>query len=37
MNSLATQWTSFRSQFPEHGAQLRLALRVTIVALFSFS
>src|SRR3984885_15226064 len=37
MNSLVTQWTSFRSQFPEHRAQLRLALRVTIAALFSFA
>ena len=37
MNSLATQWTAFRSQFPEHAAQLRLALRVTIAALFSFA
>ena len=37
MSSLATQWTSFRSQFPEHRAQLGLSLRVTIAALSGFA
>ena len=37
MSSLATEQRSFRSQFPEHRAQLGLSLRVTIVALSGFA
>ncbi len=37
MSSLAAQWTSFRSKFPEHRAQLGLSLRVTIAALLGFA
>jgi len=37
MSSLATQWTSFRSQFPEYSSQLGISLRVTIAALSGFA
>ena len=37
MSSVATEWRSLRSQFPEHRAQLGLSLRVTIAALSGFA
>jgi len=37
MSSVATEWRSLRSQFPEHRAQLGLSLRVTIAALAGFA
>jgi uncharacterized membrane protein YccC len=37
MSSVASEWRSLRSKFPERKAQLGLSLRVTIAALSSFA
>jgi uncharacterized membrane protein YccC len=37
MSSVATEWRSLRSKFPERRAQLGLSLRVTIAALAGFA
>ena len=37
MSSVASEWRSLRSKFPERRAQLGLSLRVTIAALSGFA